>query len=75
MINLEALKTKKGFASYHDLAEMFGVTRVTIHRWAKKGALPSPRWIGGLLGWDMDELRSDLKLKKEKPCEPQQSTE
>lgn len=65
MVKLDMLKTAEGFANLKELTRVFGVGRVTISRWVRDGKLPPPKRLAGLIGWDMDELRVALGVKKE----------
>lgn len=66
MHDLTAIKTAEGLAGLDDLARIFGVTKITISRWVRDGKIPPSKRIAGLIGWDMDELREAIGVKKEK---------
>lgn len=66
MRDLTAIKTAEGLAGLDDLARIFGVTKITISRWVRDGKIPPSKRIAGLIGWDMDELREAIGVKKEK---------
>lgn len=65
MRDLSALKTSEGLANLDDLSRIFGVGKITISRWVRDGKLPPSKRVAGLIGWDMDELRAALGIKKE----------
>jgi predicted DNA-binding transcriptional regulator AlpA len=39
-----------------DLAELFGVVRYTILKWAKEGTIPPGRRFGRVLRWTPDDI-------------------
>lgn len=43
------------------VAELFGISEVTVWRWSKSGRLPEPKKVGpNTTGWNVGELRQCL---------------
>jgi excisionase family DNA binding protein len=53
------------FLSPEQVAELLGVSRVTVYRWRRQGELPEPIRIGGSIRWHRPTLR-DILTKKGK---------
>ncbi len=48
----------------NEVAEMLGISRVTLWRWARRGLLPPKRIIGpNTVGWVEEEILSWLKSR------------
>lgn len=44
---------------------LFGISEVTVWRWAAAGRLPSPRILGPrVTGWNVGELREALRARQ-----------
>lgn len=40
------------------LAELLGVSLITVRRWDSAGKLPAPRRLGACVRWDLAEIRA-----------------
>lgn len=65
MKDFTELRQAKGFASYEDLMRIFGVAKITLHKWVQRGVIPPPTKVATFTGWDMGDLRAHLGIKKE----------
>ena len=59
-------KPTQAWLSDKDLAQRYGVSRISIWRWAKAGKFPKPRKIGkNTSRWSADEIEAHDKGKIE----------
>ena len=56
---------KKTVLSTNDIANQFGISRVTLWKWRQKGYIPKPTYqMGQRPYWDAEELRIYLERNK-----------
>ena len=49
------------------LADLLGVSMVTVWRWTKAGILPPPTAIGGIRGWTEEVVRQITEQRDQDP--------
>jgi predicted DNA-binding transcriptional regulator AlpA len=60
----QALESGSGaFVRVHEAATIFGVSRVTVWKWARKGILPPATSVGGVRGWPARVIREAIERR------------
>ena len=65
--------SEKKFLSDLDLAERWGISRDSVHRWKRSGTIPMPKKLGAnCTRWSLEEIEqyeADLEVREGAPKE------
>lgn len=68
--SMEPSATRLKILRIAEVAEMLGVSRVTLWRWERQGYLPPKRIIGpNTVGWLESEILAWLESRPTAPCQ------